>query len=192
MSAYDAHPALTREVVDDLFLYLSNLRAPLETWPTPSTSRPMATPSFDFASCLSLALVSRHFAQCWRRFQAHYLLLTLEAIHRGCHLVQALAAFQSSLQWRTPHQTPPDSAWPYLFDALCSLLDKRPEFPQLGTLCSAERAFYSNRRCVAEALRCERAAHSDRPKHIVWHIRAFDPVCASGAPGAPLAECGSF
>lgn len=193
MSAYDAHPALTREVVDELFLYVSNLRAPLESWPTQSTCTPIATPSFDFASCLSLALVSRHFAQCWRHFQAHYLLLTLEAIHRGRHLLQALAAFSSSLQWRTSLQSPPASVWPHLFDALCSLLDKRKEFPQLGTLCSAERAFYNNRRCVAEVLRCEKTMRMDHDDiHVVWHIRAFDPACASGAPGQPPAECGSF
>jgi hypothetical protein len=193
MSAYNVHPALTREVVDELFLYVSNLRAPLETWSTQSTRAPIATPSFDFASCLALALVSRHFAQCWRRFQAHYLLLTLEAIHRGRHLLQALQAFNLSLVWRTAPEVPSGSAWPHLFDALCSLLDKRQEFPQLGTLCSAERAFYNNRRCVAEVLRCERAMHMNgHDIHVVWHIRAFDPACASGAPGQPPAECDSF
>lgn len=165
--------ALPREVVDELFLYMSNLRAPLRDTERNRdfhlTGVGVVEPALDFASCRALALVTPRLAQCWRRFQARYLLLTLEAIYRGRQLAVALARLASDMYCaQTAHM------WPQLFDAFCERLDREPQMLQLGAFDDSDKAFYDNRRCMAEAARANHLIFDGLPHAVVADAAIFD------------------
>lgn len=169
---------LTHEIVDEIFLYISNLRAPLHSFTLTEQSARL-----DFASCHSLSLVSRRFAQCWRRFVMRYVLLTMEAVQRGRQLILLGEVFYATMR----------SLGDPVFEAMVSRvnlpgalelfyewLDSHTDMFRLNTGDDAERAFYSTHRCIKEAARA--IGRSQYLADLVRHLFAANQFAVSNRP----------
>ena len=145
----------TVEFVQDLFLYLSRLREPLGRIPVDSQEGLSWTPNapaIDFSACHALMLVNRFFSRCWRLFEQHYVLLACEAIERGYSLYTHFDYCTRRLSSLADVEA---GIWPTLSRKIRL---HQPHLQQLGTKNPADLLFYSDERCILEAVRAQRLA----------------------------------
>lgn len=156
---------LTREIVSTIFVCLSGLYAPFNVIIGADIG-----PTIDFASCLALALVSRHFANCWRRFQVEHVLPLFEAIQRGRQLKECWQKLLSTpTVWTLPADFDFDGPGGCgLFVWMCSKLPSISNFVTLGSV--EHRQFYTDRRCVLEAMRAGVVGVVDFRRGGLWSV----------------------